>query len=344
LKKLVTDLKKIIKEGNNLINIIFCTITLLLFIFSNSHVENFLIFIPVLLVIHNSYINKLKIGFISTLTLYSIILILQIFQIDNDQMFYFLFIISLFISLSIFFIIKLKNIKIERYKEEIVILKKNNPDYNHKSKQYEEKQKISISIFENANVGIYRSTPEGKFIMVNESFLAMTRIPSLTLLSSINLEDKEQKYNFRNQNFKKMIETEGKVYSLENEWLRYDGTLIIVNESAWKIVDENGATLYYDGIVEDITERKQTEEERMRLIIQLQNSLSEIKTLSGLLPICSHCKSIRDDTGYWHQIEEYIDSHSYAQFSHGLCPDCAKKLYPNYFSDDNTEDNKKENE
>ena len=68
--------------------------------------------------------------------------------------------------------------------------------------------------------------------------------------------------------------------------------------------------------------------EREELIAELQDALDEIKTLSGLLPICSSCKKIRDDEGYWTQVEVYIEKHSGAQFSHGICPDCIKKLYP----------------
>jgi hypothetical protein len=63
---------------------------------------------------------------------------------------------------------------------------------------------------------------------------------------------------------------------------------------------------------------------------QLEAALSQVKTLSGLLPICSHCKSVRDDKGYWKQIEAYIGKHSDATFSHSICPDCAKKLYPDF--------------
>jgi len=70
------------------------------------------------------------------------------------------------------------------------------------------------------------------------------------------------------------------------------------------------------------------ERERDQLIVALNKALSEIKQLSGLLPICAHCKKIRDDKGYWSQIESYIGKHSNAQFSHGICPDCAKKYYP----------------
>jgi hypothetical protein len=69
-------------------------------------------------------------------------------------------------------------------------------------------------------------------------------------------------------------------------------------------------------------------EEREELIARLEKSLAEVKLLSGFLPICSACKKIRDDRGYWNQIETYISTHSQAQFSHSLCPECLQKLYP----------------
>ena len=82
----------------------------------------------------------------------------------------------------------------------------------------------------------------------------------------------------------------------------------------------------------DITERKKAEQEREQLVRRLQRALAEVKTLSGLLPICAHCKSIRDDQGYWNQIELYLRRHSNAKFSHGICPECSKKFYPELFS------------
>jgi HAMP domain-containing protein len=85
------------------------------------------------------------------------------------------------------------------------------------------------------------------------------------------------------------------------------------------------------GIVEsfqDITNRKILEKEKEKLIEELQASLNKVKLLSGFLPICASCKKIRDDKGYWKQIEAYIKDHSEAEFSHGICPECAKKLYP----------------
>jgi len=72
------------------------------------------------------------------------------------------------------------------------------------------------------------------------------------------------------------------------------------------------------------------ERERDRLISELKEALAKIKTLSGMLPICSHCKKIRDDKGYWKEVERYIGEHSETTFSHGICPDCAKKHYPEY--------------
>jgi PAS domain S-box-containing protein len=78
----------------------------------------------------------------------------------------------------------------------------------------------------------------------------------------------------------------------------------------------------------DITDRKRIEKEKEKLIIELQDALSEVKKLSGFLSICSSCKKIRDDKGYWQQVEEYISDHSEALFSHGICPDCMRKLYP----------------
>jgi CheY-like chemotaxis protein len=73
--------------------------------------------------------------------------------------------------------------------------------------------------------------------------------------------------------------------------------------------------------------------EKAKLIIELRDAFAQVKTLRGLLPICSSCKKIRNDGGYWSQIEEYITLHSDAVFSHGICPDCARNLYPDFFDE-----------
>ncbi|WP_319526303.1 hypothetical protein [uncultured Desulfosarcina sp.] len=78
-------------------------------------------------------------------------------------------------------------------------------------------------------------------------------------------------------------------------------------------------------------EIKQQNEKKEALIAELRHALEEVKTLSGFIPICSVCKKIRDDSGYWNQIEEYISTHSEAQFSHGICPECMQKMYPEQY-------------
>jgi PAS domain S-box-containing protein len=100
-----------------------------------------------------------------------------------------------------------------------------------------------------------------------------------------------------------------------------------------KLVDERTTELKKtnERLQQEIVERKMAEEEREKLILELQKSISKIKTLSGLLPICASCKKIRNDYGYWEQIEIYIRDHSEADFSHGICPECAKKLYPEFY-------------
>jgi hypothetical protein len=76
--------------------------------------------------------------------------------------------------------------------------------------------------------------------------------------------------------------------------------------------------------------------ELRRLNAELQAALAKVKVLSGLLPICASCKKIRDDQGYWHQVEVYIRDHSEVEFSHGICPSCAQKLYPEFYKDGDT--------
>jgi PAS domain S-box-containing protein len=79
--------------------------------------------------------------------------------------------------------------------------------------------------------------------------------------------------------------------------------------------------------IRDITFRKRIEEERRKLIHDLQVTLAKVKRLRGLLPICASCKKIRDDKGYWNELEAYISEHSEAEITHGFCPDCMKRLY-----------------
>jgi PAS domain S-box-containing protein len=84
-------------------------------------------------------------------------------------------------------------------------------------------------------------------------------------------------------------------------------------------------------VIKDVTEKRHADLERETLIGELREALSRVKTLSGLLPICASCKQIRDDHGNWNPIETYIHDRSNAQFSHGICPECAARLYPDLY-------------
>ena len=130
------------------------------------------------------------------------------------------------------------------------------------------------------------------------------------------------------------------------EYQRDNATLIVgidVDGRLYSSIKKNGKIIHLEifgstiqlsgklavsGSILDITARKQMEEQREKLIEALQKALSEVKTLRGFLPICSYCKKIRDDKGYWSQIEAYIHNHSDVEFSHSICPECAKKHYP----------------
>ncbi|HPP39076.1 MAG TPA: PAS domain S-box protein [Candidatus Kapabacteria bacterium] len=185
------------------------------------------------------------------------------------------------------------------------------------------------SIYNNATMGFYRLSNDGRLIMGNPKFFEMLKISERELLNKRIEEVLEVDEN--RQNFLEILKKEKKINGYESEWYRKDGALFFGRETAWTITDEKGDIQYIDVILEDVTLKKQVEEEREQLISLLQSAKSEIKVLSGLLPICASCKRIRDENGNWSNIEQYIDEHSEAEFSHGICPDCAKKLYPSAY-------------
>ena len=112
--------------------------------------------------------------------------------------------------------------------------------------------------------------------------------------------------------------------------LRKDGKAIDVSLTVSPIRDRDGRVMGASTVARDITRRKAEEQERLRLIQELTDALTQVKTLSGLLPICASCKKIRNDNGYWEAVETYISEHSDADFTHGICPECVQRLYPEY--------------
>ncbi len=123
---------------------------------------------------------------------------------------------------------------------------------------------------------------------------------------------------------------DGEKTELEAKFIRPDGGPVIWYAILNPIINTENPVNNFIGIFIDITQRKQAEAEREHLINTLQEALHNVKLLSGLVPICASCKKIRDDKGYWNQIEHYIEDRSEALFSHGICPECMKKLYPEF--------------
>jgi hypothetical protein len=103
--------------------------------------------------------------------------------------------------------------------------------------------------------------------------------------------------------------------------------------TAKPLLDENKKLIGIIEYFQDITELRKAERIKTNLIENLEESLKEANLLSGFLPICASCKKIRNDKGYWDQIEKYISKHSRAVFTHSICPKCAQKLYPEYFKE-----------
>jgi PAS domain S-box-containing protein len=130
--------------------------------------------------------------------------------------------------------------------------------------------------------------------------------------------------------FERVRET-GRPVTLEHRHCDALGRCRDVEVHGFPVFDDAGKLVQVIEYCIDISERKRTALQREQLIEELQNAVNEVNTLSGMLPICASCKKIRDDKGYWNNLEQYISERSAAEFSHGICPDCAKKLYPEYY-------------
>lgn len=195
-------------------------------------------------------------------------------------------------------------------------------------KSSEEKFRLLI---ENSHDIIYILSQEGTFLFVSPTWTTLlghsvTQVKGQTFQPFVHPDDLPGCMEF----LRSLITTGKRQGGIEYRVRHADGTWYWHTSSGVPFKDEKGSVIGFYGIARDITERKQRETERENLISELEKALAEVKTLSGLLPICAWCKKIRDDEGYWNQIEVYIGKHSEAQFSHSICPDCYKEIHPKY--------------
>ncbi len=174
---------------------------------------------------------------------------------------------------------------------------------------------------------VFITSKDGRLVDINDAAVELLGYSSREELLQMKMPYVYDSEEERAKHIKAITEC-GFVKEFPVDLRRRDGIIRHTLLTAVTRCDAEGKTIGFQGTIRDITERRRIEEERERLILELQEAISQVKTLSGLLPICASCKKIRDDNGYWRQIESYIKDHSEAEFSHSICPDCVKKLYP----------------
>ena len=198
-----------------------------------------------------------------------------------------------------------------------------------KSRELLNRQQEDLQIIlDNVPAWIYYKDRENRYVRVNKLF-ADTMGMSKEQLEGKSLFDifpREQAEAFWSDDKEVIKFNKPKTGIIEP--VNTPGGMLWAQTDKIPCYDIQGNIIGITGFTVDITERKLAEEEWEKLILELQKALSEVKLLSGLLPICSSCKKIRNDKGYWEQIECYIGDHSEAEFSHSICPDCAERLYP----------------
>jgi PAS domain S-box-containing protein len=168
-----------------------------------------------------------------------------------------------------------------------------------------------------------------KLAYVNREFIREFRLPDgkvaigRSLLDNVAPEDSARTA----QRIERRMRAEPVEPTTEITLRRGDGSSFKASVTDATVEAGGGATIV--AFIQDVTVQRRSEEERERLIAELKKALAEVKTLSGLLPICAHCKMIRDDRGYWNRIETFIRDRSSAEFTHGICPECADRYFPN---------------
>lgn len=181
--------------------------------------------------------------------------------------------------------------------------------------------------FDDAPIGLALVSVEGRWLRVNRAICEMVGRSETELLATdfqtiTHPDDLQTDLNFIQLMFAGKIRD----YKMEKRYFHKHGHIIYVLLSVSLVRDPDDQPLYFVSQIQDITEHKQHETEREKLIGELREALAEVKTLSGMIPICGWCKNVRNDQGYWSSVEQYVRNHTGVTFSHGMCPECAKKF------------------
>jgi PAS domain S-box-containing protein len=184
-------------------------------------------------------------------------------------------------------------------------------------------------VFEDAPIGMAMLGADVRFGRVNRALCDMTgyskeELNGLTFDRFVDPADLAEQMA-AGQEF---LENKRSSFKHEGRFLKKSGETLWGSLTVERIDDSStGEMLFVLGMLEDISERRRAADERERIITELKEALANVKTLRGLVPICASCKKIRDDKGFWSQVDVYVRDHTEAEFSHGICPECSKRLY-----------------
>lgn len=185
------------------------------------------------------------------------------------------------------------------------------------------------TILESIEEAYFEVDLKGNFTFFNES---LSRILGYSQAELKNMNNRDY---MPPETAKEILQLFGDIYRTGKpirkygyEVIKKDGAIGYHELFACLMRDKNGNPIGFRGRAHDITERRLAEMEREKLIKELQEALAEVKTLRGILPLCSYCHKIRDDKGFWEEVDTYIHKHSQADISHSICPSCAEKHHP----------------
>lgn len=186
-----------------------------------------------------------------------------------------------------------------------------------------------LEILNNTPAPIYLKDSEGRYLLVNRRYekLAHASLADVVGKTDFDIFPEQVALLFRAQD-QEVMQT--------RSFLEFEETIALPAGQftfitlKFPLFDANGKVQAVGGFCTDISERKKIEEEKASLILGLQRALDEVKTLRGIIPICAFCKRIRDDQGYWTQVEAYLSARTEVGFSHGYCPECLTTNFPYY--------------
>jgi len=188
-------------------------------------------------------------------------------------------------------------------------------------------EEIFRAVFDRGTVGIAMIGSDLRFSRVNPTLLRILGRSENELIghriSEVTHPDDVERVS---QLALSLFRNEIPYYRLEKRYLHKNGSVVWARLTATAIPNSEGIPEFGLAMIEDISEAKKYEQERESMIEQLQEALANVKTLTGLLPMCSWCKKIRDEHGVWSEIEVYIQQRSDADFTHGICTECQNKI------------------